>query len=940
MAGSFSLAVASLVVHAILLVSIFDIYFTSQVESGLEPHYYSLKPPAKRLVLFVGDGLRADTLFSVNEDRVGAAPFLRNIAERRGRWGVSHTHVPTESRPGHVALIAGLYEDVSAVTRGWQENPVQFDSVFNRSRHTWSWGSPDILPMFAQGAVSGRVDTFTYDSSWEDFADSDASKLDWWVFDKVGKFFEQAATNKTLANELAQDKNIFFLHLLGIDTNGHAHRPYSKEVIDNLKYVDTEIKKIEKMINSYFGDDKTAFVFTSDHGMTDWGSHGAGLPEETMTPLICWGAGIKSPRSNVYAEKVYHDQYSEKWQLDRLERVDVEQADIATLMSSLIGVAIPVNSEGVLPMGYIHYNKGFVAAAIETNSMQLFEQVKRKEFRLLSSSLPFMFRPFPKMSSSDMTDRQDRIRSLWQKKQYQMAIDLSLKQIELYQEALRYYHTYHRSSLLVVLSLGFLGWMVCVVVHVLTEKVRTPKALLDEGKFPLKTLLLLSLICILLVLQSSPLLYYLYYMLALFSWSFVWRNGSILRQTLRDNRSRLFWSTATLLLVFCGLELVVLSFFHREVWSVILVLLSVWPYVTELSKKEKKLCVAWTANCLSLAVFPLLPVVGRNASYGFVILAGLAMCLTSVVLLLTPSINYALCVSAGRSRWMERLFIFQTVLLLLSSFIPSLTNWYFRHKVTIPLALNVFCWLNMCSSLLSPFIGPTSVPGRLFHIALTLYTNFILLSTSFEAVFVFLLCCSLYLWLAMEDALLPAKFKQCTYWDSVVSYRKSKVYTIMANEMEMPKPSVSFNDLRQVLMCVVLGMFSYFGTGNIASINTFDPATVYCFLTIFSPFIMGALILWKMVIPFIFVGTVFNVIISLTKRSLKTYILLIVLVSDIMGLNFFFLVRDSGSWLEIGVSISHYIIMMAMAIGVVILVGVARLLTGVAVVSRKPEECC
>ncbi|KAG6841304.1 hypothetical protein C0991_012474 [Blastosporella zonata] len=342
------LLVLGLVFHLIYIGTVFDCYFTSPVVNGMKSHSVG-HAESKRLVLIVGDGLRADLLF--NEDAFPAipdapkvvAPYLKSIAATRGAFGISHTRVPTESRPGHVAIIGGMYEDVSA---GWKTNPVNFDSVFNQSSHTFSFGSPDILPMFSRGATPGKVKTWCYNEEDEDFT-KDATFLDIWVLDQLKGLFKNATTDATLDAQLRSGKVVFFLHLLGLDTTGHSYRPHSREYMNNIQVVDDVVQQTETLLNDFYEDQETSFIFTADHGMSVIGNHGDGDPDNTRTPLIAWGRGIRGPLRDTSPSS--HDSYSKTWGLDTLFRRDVEQGDLAALMASLLGIDWPVNSVGVLP---------------------------------------------------------------------------------------------------------------------------------------------------------------------------------------------------------------------------------------------------------------------------------------------------------------------------------------------------------------------------------------------------------------------------------------------------------------------------------------------------------------------------------------------------------------------------------------------------------------
>lgn len=601
--------------------------------------------PLKKLMRIVtsGDGLRADKAFQPfpepypqNEADLiprPLAPFLRSRVLEHGTFGVSHTRVPTESRPGHVALIAGLYEDVSSVTTGWKLNPVNFDSVFNKSRHTWSWGSPDILPMFKEGAIPGRVDADTYGAEAEDYS-LDATHLDIWVFDRVKALFAEASKNATLDNALRQDKVVFFLHLLGLDTTGHAYRPYSKEYLHNIKVVDQGVQEITKLIENFYNDDKTAFVFTADHGMSDFGSHGDGHPDNTRTPLITWGSGIAKPILTHGSIAPGHDELSADWGLDHIQRHDVAQADVAALMAYLAGLAFPVNSVGELPLSYLSADLSEKAQAALVNAQGILEMYRVKEEQKKATEL--RYRPYKGLGGDthSVEDRISAIRRRIDEGLFEEAISESDALIKFGLQGLRYLQTYDWLFLRALVTIGYLGWIAFALttvidLHVLHGSAETSRTLPGTVFFSSILVILFASF----IVSRSPVTYYAY---AVFPVAF-WEEVFARRKALTEGKNILLGhitspggllmfvlkAVAFVALTECLVSLrhpaqnVVLTTFqalgytHRQVFSALYILVAFWPafYGTQFVQTNMALIATWAAVCFTMSTFTFLPVV-------------------------------------------------------------------------------------------------------------------------------------------------------------------------------------------------------------------------------------------------------------------------------------------------------------------------------------------
>ena len=293
-----------------------------------------------------------------------------------------------------------------------------------------------------------------------------------------------------------------------------------------------------RLIDDFYGDGRTAFVFTADHGISDWGSHGDGHPDNTRTPLIAWGSGVAEPVLSTSGKARGHeDRFSADWGLDRVQRNDVDQADIAALMAYLVGLDFPVNSVGEVPLAYLAGEPKEKAEAALANARAVLEMYRVKEAQKKAYEL--RYRPYAPLGDKHRSakHRVQEIRDTIDQGQFQQAITMSQELLHLGLDGLRYLQTYDWLFLRALVTVGYLGWIAFAIttvidMHVLHRKTATSRTLVTSLSFGGIAIAIFSSFLV----RRAPLTYYAYAVFPLLFWEEVLAR----REALRLGRRELF----------------------------------------------------------------------------------------------------------------------------------------------------------------------------------------------------------------------------------------------------------------------------------------------------------------------------------------------------------------------------------------------------------------
>lgn len=193
---------------------------------------------------------------------------------------------------------------------------------------------------------------------------------------------------------------------------------------------------------------------------------------------------------------------------------------------------------------------------------------------------------------------------------------------------------------------------------------------------------------------------------------------------------------------------------------------------------------------------------------------------------------------------------------------------------------------------------------RLMVLFLTFSPTFIILTISYEGLFYFVFCMTLLTWVRLEHA----SHVYTTKSDKQGTHASSEEASTTVEGETYQFRTLSVSDARVALFFFFLLQSAFFSTGNIASISSFSLDSVYRLIPVFSPFSQSALLILKILVPFAIISANLGILNRRLEVAPSALFMVVMTISDVMTLNFFYMVRDEGSWLDIGTTISHFLI--------------------------------
>uniref|UniRef100_A0A453NWR1 GPI ethanolamine phosphate transferase 1 n=1 Tax=Aegilops tauschii subsp. strangulata TaxID=200361 RepID=A0A453NWR1_AEGTS len=383
-----------------------------------------------------------------------------------------------------------------------------------------------------------------------------------------------------------------------------------------------------------------------------------------------------------------------------------------------------------------------------------------------SSSL--YFKPFkPLVNYSSVLDR---IEDLISARDYKTAMKYSEELRSMALAGLHYFQTYDWFMLMTTITLGYIGWMANLIIHVLQSYTTFPASLLKRTQvYPMNTsmkvyiggCLFMGLSSIILLLEKSPPLYHAYVFMTIFLWTRIVQNYEFMKSAWRELfnmpfkyiMNLLISSVAALLI----LEFLVMSFFDRKLYTWCFLALGILASVCGAFSIEASPAVAiytWLA-CWFLSVFTLMPAeIPENNN--LVIFSGALIILIAMAsrwaTINTTTFWLYLNRANKQAPKSSKLFFVQVTLISVSSIMVCLTTSHrSQHKELHPLH-QLINWCVAGFAMALPLFSPCSVLSRLTSIFLGFAPPFLLLSIGYEAVFYSAFALVLMGWIFLESA--------------------------------------------------------------------------------------------------------------------------------------------------------------------------------------------